>query len=351
MRNRWLAVLATIGLLHSAPALAQPKPIDASATKEWKHKPSGVKLPAVLVGLPRNRLVAFAGEGVDVVGDYNSADGAEAITIYLFRDVSGSLPVWFDRARTIVQLLPEKYPNAKGLGVRPFIPRGQKQATGLIEMLSVEGKVRATGLMLIPVNGFYAKVRASSMTRDAASLEQFMLTAVNAINWASKTAASTASPIENCPTPLPERPAAVMAVVNKDDRMMSGLVGGLLSQLQTTSKIPVAVRYCREPGPAQFPYGVYRANGSSDSYLMALLDSGRAVQVGSSDLLSILSEINKAKRYSVAHVELDRIATYADFATLPHPGQAIELVRTSKPLSVGGTWGKGAKQISIGVTE
>lgn len=338
--------LAVFALILAPPAFAAPNDLQVPAGKEWKHKATGVKFPAQLAGLDRQKITAMAGPETDVGANYWSADGADNVTVFLYRNVSGGVPVWFDRARSIIQLLPEKYPDPKSLGIRPFTPRGQSTASGLMELFTTGNQFKSTGVMVLPVNGFYAKIRATSSTRDAASLEQLMLAAVNSMQWSSRNPENAAIPIADCPAPLPERPAAKSVELNQEDRMMAALIGGVIAQSTALDKKPATATYCREPGPLQIPYGIYRLVGSDDSYMMALLDAGRAIFVGNSAHAQIMSELKKPARISVSLVEMERTSTFGDFATLPLPEQALEQVQRGTPLSVASTWGK-KRELSI----
>lgn len=133
--------------------------------------------------------------------------------------------------------------------------------------------------------------------------------------------------------------------------MMSALIGGVVAQAIAIKAEPPSIVYCRDPGPLQIPYGLYRAGGSNDGYLMALLDSGRTVAVGSSDLVQILSELKQAPRISVAHIALEKTSTYGDFETLPLPDQALEMVDKTQPISVAVTWGGKKRDIIINTRE
>lgn len=347
MRTLRLLLSAVLALAVAQAAPAQPTDLKARVGKDWKHKPTGIQLPAQLAGLQRDSVKAFGNSEIDVAGDYWSVDGADTVTVYLYRNVSGSVPVWFDRARTIIHLLPEKYADPRGTGIRAVTPRGQLAASGLMEILTTSGKNRTTGLMMIPVNGFYAKIRATSTARDPASLEQLMLAVSNEIDWTSRQKEVAATPVPDCPSSLPSRPPARLAAASKDDQMMSALIGGIVAQAASLDEAAKRQGYCREFGPAQISYGIYRPDASTERYLMALVDSGRAIVVGSSDLNQILSELKTAPRVSVSHVELDRTATYGDFETLPLPDQAVEMVEKTAPLSVASTWGKKNRNLTI----
>ena len=180
----FLLGLAAVGICTAPVSAATP--IESKPGKPWKHKATGAALPATLAGLPRTSMVYFTSPEVDVAADYQNADGTEAVTLYVYRDVSGSVPVWFDRSRFYIMNLPDKFGTVTSTGVRPFTPRGQKVASGLIDSFSVTKGPKTTGLMIFPFNGFYVKIRASSGTRDVPALEALMLEAANTIDWSSK---------------------------------------------------------------------------------------------------------------------------------------------------------------------
>lgn len=347
MRNLVL-ILSVVSAMCLAPAAAAaPVEVKASPGKEWKHKPTNLKLPAAINGLNRTAVTAYVSSETDIGANYWSADGSDNVTIFLFRNVSGNVPLWFDRARSVIQLLPEKYPNPKSSGVRAFTPRGQSVASGLMEVFTTDQKYKATGLMVLPVNGFYAKIRATSARLDAAALELLMLAAANSVEWSSRTKEVAASAISDCPAPLPARTAAKIATVTEQDRMTMALLGGVLAQAASFKEAPAQLDYCREPGPSQIAYGVYRPANSTERYLMALLDSGRAIAVGNSGFSQILSELDKPSRISVSHVEMERTATYGEFETLPLPEQVVEMIEKSSPVSVATTWGEKRRDITI----
>ena len=332
-------LLAAILMAAAAPAMAQPRDLKAKPGKVHKHKATGVKLAPALAGLERTGVTAFAGSETDIGANYWSADGSENITVFLYRNVSGSVPVWFDRARTTIALMNEKYRNSRSLGTRLFTPRGQDRATGLMEMFTAEGEFQSTGLMVFPVNGFYAKIRASSKSRDAAGLEQMMLAGINAIDWSSRIKEAAAAPVKDCATKLPDRGPAKLASTTSQDRMMSALIGGVIAQASALKTSPATVSFCREPGTPSVVYGIYRPDGSAERYMMALRDAGRAIIVGSSDLTQILSELKTAPRFSTSLVDLERTETFGDFQTLPLPDQALEMIQKTAPLSAASTWG------------
>lgn len=340
-------LLAAISMAAAVPAMAQTRDLQVKPGKQYKHKATGVKLAPTLAGLSRTAVTAFAGTDTDIGANYWSADGSENITVFLYRNVSGSVPVWFDRARISVLLMPEKYRNARSLGTRVFTPRGQDQATGLIEVFTTDSEFRSTGVILFPVNGFYVKIRASSKSRDAAGLEQFLLSGVNTIDWSSPQKEMAAAPVTDCPATLANRSPAKLAATNNKDRMMSALLGGIVAQAGALKTTRATITFCREPGPSSIPFGIYRPDAANERYMMALRDAGRAIIVGSSDLTQILSELKAAPRFSIGLVDLERTETFGDFQSLPLPDQAMEMIQKTAPLSVASTWGDKKRALTI----
>lgn len=347
-----------------AAAIAITAPVSAAtniafdSNKRWAHKPTGVALPPTLAGLPRSRLAWFSAPEVDVAGEYWSADGKDTITVYLYRNVSADVPVWIDRARFYIMTLPEKYGAVTATGLRPFTPRGQSVTSGLMETYQISKTGRSSALAILPFNGFYAKFRVTSKTRDLAGIEAILLEAVNSFDWSSKAAQPSAIPVVDCATPLAARGPAKL--VEGENRMMAGILGGLFAQVglsesnKNKTPLPPPI-YCREPGSANLTYGLYRANGHADHYTLAIHDGGRAITVGRNGLTELIkSEIAESEgkkddkaRFTVNFVHMDKIETYSDFASLPLPDQAIEQTEKTRPVSIAGTWGKKSKEVTI----
>ena len=354
MRALWFGLAAAS--LWSASVTAAT-PVESKPGKPWKHKATGTAFPPALAGLPRTGVAYFTSPDVDVSANYQNADGSEIVTLYVYRDVSGSVPVWFDRSRFYILNLPDKFGTATSTGVRPFTPRGQKVASGLVDSFMVTKGPKTTGLMIFPFNGFYVKLRASSETRDIPALEALMMEAASAIDWSSKTLVAAAQPMADCPLSLAIRPAAKRAEGDDMSSILSALLGGAAAQVvakKSKDEEPApAPNYCREPGSASSTSTLYRANGDTDRYMLAMGDGGTAIYAGRNDLLALVEEANSKEdaktpaKYTVTYSQLDRTGTYGDFEGLPLPEQALEEVQSGSPSSVATTWGK-KRDISIG---
>lgn len=349
MRFRLVVCAALLAVVSPLDAAAQTA-IPAKANKTWGHKPTGLALPAQLAGLQRARLIWFSAPEVDVAGEYFSADGSDNLTVYLFRNTSGSVPVWFDRARFAVMVRRDRFGEVTPTGIRPFTPRGQASTTGLMGTYRTSGEHRSTGLAVLPLNGFYAKVRASSSKRDLPGLEALMMQVLNSFNWASRVPEPVAAAVAECTSPLPAGATARPLAATEQDRMMAGILGGLAAQVQNGKQAQPAApqTFCQEPGQQQPAFGVYRPGASLERFTMAVGDGGRAVTVGRNGLAELVAtEKSKAQRYSVSLVHLDKTETYGDFDALPSPAQVAEMIGRSRPVSVAGTWGKSVGQVHV----
>jgi hypothetical protein len=146
----------------------------------------------------------------------------------------------------------------------------------------------------------------------------------------------------DCPSALPQGQAAQQLVATQDERMMSGILGGLIAQVNNSpAERPAALPqpFCREPGTAGLPMSVYRAGASTNSYFIAMGDGGQGLFVSRNELAELAGE-RKQPRFGVSLVNLTSTAVFPDFNALPTPDQALELVGSSQPLAVSTTWGK-----------
>ena len=347
----FLIGLAALGL-WSVP-VSGATPVDVKPGKTWKHKATGTAFPATLAGLQRTSVVYFTAPEVDVAANYQGTEGGDQVTIYLYRNVAANVPVWFDRSRYFIMNLPEKYGASVATGTRAFVPRGQTASTGLMETFKVDKGGTSTGLMVLPLNGFYAKLRATSATRDTASLERLMLDSANAFEWRPGSEALPAIPVADCSKPFGHREAAKKLAGDDAQTLLAGLLGGATAQLASkpAKKAVVAAppgTFCREPNEANLGFGMYRLKEDTNRYVLAVHDGGRAIFAGRNELSElVLNERAESEgkpagpsRYNVTFVQLEKTETYADFDSLPLPSQAVDEVEKGQPVSTASTWGK-----------
>lgn len=167
-------LLAAIALCVASPTIAQQPPqLTLGATEPYRHKPSGLSVPTTLDGLQRTSAVAYVPD-LDEALSFDNPSNSDTLTVYVFRNVSGSVPLWFDRIDWVAShrdiyggLVPLHTPTA-------FTPPGQGTASGLIDSYSVsKGPYRSTAIAFMPLGAdWYVSVRYSSKTLDGATLER-----------------------------------------------------------------------------------------------------------------------------------------------------------------------------------
>ena len=108
--------------------------------------------------------------------------------------------------------------------------------------------------------------------------------------------------------------------------MMQALLGGMLAVGADKSlpKDPAPVQWCRDPEKPVVDYGVYRAGGMTDGYLLAIGDSGRVAGVYKG--ITLPGEPSTGG-YAVTFTDLDgSVASFPSFDQLPQPQQVLDLV-------------------------
>lgn len=356
-------LLAAIALCVAAPAIAQQPPqLKLGATEPYRHKPSGLSVPTTLDGLQRTSAVAYVPD-LDEALSFDNPSNSETLTVYVFRNVSGSVPLWFDRIDWVAShrdiyggLVPLHTPTA-------FTPPGQGTASGLIDSYSVgKGPYRSTAIAFMPLGAdWYVSVRYSSKTLDGATLETHMRAVVAVLGWPQKIAQQPAAiPVADCTSALALSGEA--KPINRSKAMGSALLfGALLSSASTDQKQEMAkdepppppVTWCRDLAASigMGSSGVYRPVGTTDRYLIAYQDAGRGLMVEPDTLSALLDTDTKAKAsWSVTEYEVGAAGSYVPRDRLPPPDQALKIVGKEHFASKATTWGeKRDIQIDSGV--
>ena len=343
-----IRILALILLaLTPSAAAAQPqqRSLDVPAQSTWEHAETGLRLPPVLAGTSRGRIQDSGTAELDVNAAYSAPAEGLVVTVYVYRTGLPDAALWFDRSLGMLQLVragetprPDvALPNTDTPVITPFA-LGSNQTAGLLTAVDTSaGGQRSTGLMVAQVGtNWLLKVRMSSTQVDAAALRARLESFAGAIAFAPGRAPAAgeraASPIQPCATPLRLRRARVPEA-DLTESIMAGLTANLIVR-----QLDRAGSYCREPG-ATVMGGTYRHNGSETDYVIALFDSGLAVVLTPATSLDDLqrgSTSSARGRYSMALVDRQNVAVWPSLDRLPPPQQALELLRTSRPvLSVG----------------
>ncbi len=347
------AMMLSLGLAQAQ----APRRVELPAKASFKHRHSKIQLPPVLAGLPRSGTLEYEADQLDTSSEYATPDLSEAYTVFIYRYVAGGVPVWFDRARWMVEqrsTLGTPTLHASG----GFVPPGRTNASGLIATYALAGKAyRSTGVALLPVGEWLVKLRASSQSLSPAGLEARMKTALAEMDWPKTVApAPVAAPVAVCTTALALSGDAKPA--EKDESSGAAmLVGALLGQMGAVQEAPrqavppPATRWCRDS--IEVANGaVYRADAQTDGYLIALGDSGRAVSAGRNAAGALLNASEEKKaggdHYEVRLIFLAQTHTSGLLDRLPPPAQALAIAKDGPFATSFGTWGKGKGKLTIG---
>ena len=175
MTSIWYRAVFIASALIAVPVAAQ-EPLAVAEGKPWTHAHSGITIPAALDELPRVRATSFAAPELDISQNFASDDGRESLTVYIFRNTNGAVPVWFAQAQRAISLRTDLADPPLGVAPVAFTPPGQSTASGIKAVfapIGVEG-IRSTGVALFAVGDWYVKLRANSATLTPADLSGLM---------------------------------------------------------------------------------------------------------------------------------------------------------------------------------
>lgn len=337
-----------------ASAQEQPPALAIPADKPYRHAPSGLVLPTALDGLPRFSADAFAPDHLDEAFNFGNSNSSENITVFVFRNVAGAVPVWFDRVARIV----EHRDTYGGLTVaKPaaaFTPPGQTTASGLIASYRpMHGPYRSTAIAFFPLGpDWYVEVRYSSTTIEADAIDARLRGAIAGLGWPRKIAPQpVAERIADCTAPLALNGPA--KAVTGENAMTSSLFAGLLASVgrdaaKKSEDTPPAAPFawCRDTAtyPTLAAHGVYRPRDSNDQYLIALSDAGRGIWVSPDRITAILAKAEGKEGspaiWSLTSNDVAVTTSYAGRDRLPPPDQAFAIVNSEPYASRTTTWGK-----------
>jgi hypothetical protein len=328
-----------------APAAAQtPTAIKVPDNAAWKHAGSGVILRSKIAGYPRGTIADSSSSELDVMVQY-AEGGPTSITLYLFHPAMMNVPVWFDRSETQILLRRDAY--GKVTPAAPARAFAAPHAGTLSAMQRVyvpgSGAYKSTGLVMIPLGEWLVAVRVSSTELDAAALEGKLGEIVNGIAWPDKIAESpAAAPVAPCAGTLAYAKKAKPKKMDMAQSLMGAIIfGAAADAAKEEKKTPEPdVPLCRE-GDANAQYGVYRRPDSTNSYVIAMGDAGRTVDVGPSFALE-----EKDAGYSLSFGELDRRLIYPSFDKFPSPAVAVDAVMKLQPVS---SVSRNGKDVTIGM--
>jgi hypothetical protein len=345
MQVRKIGLALGLALCVAIPATAK-RTLDVLPSVVWHHAQTGLTLPPYLGALPRNELGDYGTEEADLFAQYRLDDGTAA-TIYVFHPGLDSVPVWFDRVEAAVRARTD-FGKFGEMQPRAFaVPPGAVMAGLRATIALTGGDARSTALAVAPVGDWLVVVRLSSPKLEAAALDGEMTAILDGIGWPpDKPGAPVAVPVKPCGA-LPHFRKARMLQPNMAQALMGAITGAVAGDDKSKATPPPV--YCRAQQAADATWGVYRAEGAEDGYVLALEDAGRAIGVQP----SLAALINNSKpAFTVTFMDLTETRTYGDVSALLPPEQALDLVSHHAPIATSSTQGGGKNiTISSGLTD
>ena len=343
LRN-FLAGLAVGGLLAAASTASAQERMDIPQGEAWTHPHSGIVVPAALTGVERTDAIAYSADSLNNSVEFGH-DG-DHLSIYIYRNTSGGVPVWFEQARHgIVSRDIYRDPTEVG-ATRSFALPGRETETGLrtVYAMPENAPFKSTGLALFRLGEWYVKVRASSKSREPMALDAWMSEAIGELTLpANLSAGPEVEAVTDCPEPLVFKKEAKDAPSDVGAALISGLLGQIVmdraSEQASEGITPPQVDWCRDVqlGGNQT---VYRPNASKDGYLIALGDSGIGISVGRDQSAALLSDRKKPKPRYVATMHFDsEDVTFVAQNRLPSPKRVTQLINAKRVATTVPTWG------------
>jgi hypothetical protein len=347
---RLKAGFAAALMVATSSSLAAQTKIQNDPQTEFRHNPSGIVLASSAAGIPRASLVEYDDKQLDFAADFHSADAKEVTTIYIFRKVTGDVPLWFDRIQRTVEAR-DVYANPViAIAPAPFTPAGQANARGLL-VVYTPGVLpwKSSGAALTTVGEWFVAVRASSQTLTPEQLQTRLQQTFAALKWPQEKApAQAAVPIALCSTTI-DRPGKDAEPV-KDavgSAMASALTATMTDALVAAGMVK-AVHWCRDSSKIENGT-VYRPQGVMDRFLVAIQDAGRGIWAAPTGLPGVLigATSNAKQSFMVEMIDMDRHTGLGNFQTLPTVGQAIALSQNGRRTYIARTWGDEKKHIEV----
>ena len=337
------AMLCTVPVAAcAAPASAQ-RSIELEVGANWQHPHSGITVPSELGGISRGAATEYAPDFLNIGFSFRIDDPYEELSLYIYRHTNGGSPVWFEQARKAIEIR-DTYAGAElAFGVEQYGWPGAEgwQGQRAIYDLPSDGFAKSTGVALFSVNGWLVKMRASSASRSPEELATLM-----------DQAFAELTPPEPS---VPQSP--VIAVVDCEKKLKfkkakdskqdgaSALLGGIVADKVEEAKVSEtearpAVAWCRD-GSLSPMQVAYRADASTDSYLIALSDSGMGVSVAPDLSAQFLAEDSKKSKpaYSITVITDAQRINYVPQDRLPSLKRVLEVINANRTTSSVSTWG------------
>jgi len=319
------AALLVGGTLASP--LAAQAPLDRPEPT-WSHDLSGLTLPMTLGGFQRGQSKQYDDQGYNIGVTFRDEASGSWADLFIYKAAPASVAVWGDRA-------------AAGMFANPMLgdvdlatvtiasftpPNGAGDNSGLMIVAPVTGDLTASGLAIYIHDGWLVKLRMSSRTLDAATMEARMAAFVAAVTLPAATLPAPAfAEISDCAVPLKAKKKAKLMRLDMMGTIMLGATLGVvhdkkLEEASASSGAAPSV-WCRDAA-SETRYGIYRREGSDDSYLIGIGDTGTSLSVGQYDLGPLMKP---SRGFLVTQSDGVTDQIYPPFDRLPTPEQVLGL--------------------------
>lgn len=326
MRPLLLLSIATIGAAFVAVSNAKDRaspPVD----RAWRHQSSRIALPETVGGLPRQIAFSLAPSAPEARSSYGTTEGDETLSIDIFRNMSGDVPLWFSQVQRSVESL-RAYDGAKlAVPPTPFGLPALGDNSGLLAVYDRQsaGKRQSIGVALVPVGDWYVHVHAVSFKRGAVDTAAWVRAAMAEVKFPPTASGKAIRPITGCtdrlaqPDGLPQDvPSYGLVRLTKRDQAPDVRIRGSFWCLD--SKL----------GNGR---AVYRPIGTNDRYLLATDHLGGA--------LSVRGEAptgGTPTYYSIVSIRPRTIDVLAMLDRLPTPRYALDKALNERVLRSYATW-------------
>ena len=349
MKNslKQLALLLVSLAVCAGPVYAQQN-IEIEDGAVWTHPHSSIAVPATLGGLPRDKAQEYVADHLNIGFSFREGSEKEELSIYIYRHTNGGIPVWFEQARQGLEGR-DIYagPQLAG-GIEQYAWPGAEGWQGHRALYDTPDSTysTSTGIALFSVDGWFVKMRATSDVRSAVELGAAMDTAFRElIPPEPKVAQLPLIPVVECEEKLAFKKKAKDAKNDGTAAILSALLGGMVAEKvrenRKSDEPSEVVAWCRDGALSQGQVA-YRANASTDSYLIALGDSGMGVSVAPDSAASLLDQTSKKKdqAFAITVITESQRINYTSQNRLPSLKRVMKVINDNKRVSAVSTWGE-----------
>lgn len=266
-------------LLFAMSAVGEYPAVAQEAT--WQHEASGIRFPEQF-GEQRIVQRQNLSSRFDSVVNYEGTTGIESTTIYIFRASLPSVPLWFERARPVVE---SQIPLTIFVAgeTQPVTGFGSTSPNGLrrvYETASTQGPFRVTSLTIAQAGPWLLKIRSTSSTLDRTGLEQRIESHLDAIALPEEL--RTAAILELQPPPActdATVPEAGAIPIEAPERAPAVAMGLFVFAEMHRADIPANNRLCLASASPAVAGGTLLMRTTADlgGWIYLMGDAGRAI--------------------------------------------------------------------------